>query len=34
MDVRVELYNVVEPVNKVVRSGVVSGNVEVIGMDV
>ncbi len=34
VDVRVKLFNIVEPLNYAVRSGVVSVNVEVIGMDV
>ncbi len=34
MNIRVELFNVIEPANDTVRSGVVSGNVEMIGMEV
>ncbi len=34
VNIRVELFNVIEPVNDVVRSGIVSFNVEMISMDV
>ncbi len=34
VDVRVELFNIIETANDMVRGVVVSGNVEVIGMDV
>ncbi len=33
-NVRVELFNVIEPANDTVRSGVVSGDVEMISVDV
>ena len=34
MDVRVELFNLIEPANDIVRSGIVSGNVKVVSVDV
>ncbi len=33
VDVRVELFNIIEPVNGMIRRGVVSCNIEDIGMD-
>ncbi len=33
MDVRVELFNIVEPANDTVRHSIVSGNVKVVSVD-
>ncbi len=33
VDIKVALFNIIKPLNDAVRSGLVSGNVEVVGMD-